>query len=93
MGGQALEHSAAPVLDMVKWVIIAVLLALFVGFVFQISTLTKRVLKRAGSCAGHCCILAAGPPPLFPMVETRRPFGPPNFPLTLSGGPSRIEIP
>ena len=43
---EALEHSAVPLLNAAKWVIIGLLLALFTAFILQIVALTRRVHSR-----------------------------------------------
>lgn len=46
VGLEALHHGAASVLDAGEWIIVAVLLLLFAGYVMQIMTLTRGVLRR-----------------------------------------------
>lgn len=46
VGLEALEHSAAPLLNAAKWAIIGLLLALFTAFVLHIVALTRRMQSQ-----------------------------------------------
>lgn len=46
VGLKAMHHRAASILDAAEWVIVGALLLLFAAYVFQIVSLTRRVMRR-----------------------------------------------